>query len=91
MVARRTLNLQNKSEELEQRENLFYTRCLVQGKVCSLIVDGGSFVNVASETLVSKLGLTVQKHPKPYRLQWLNEEGEMRVSKQVMVPIAIGK
>ena len=91
LVARRTLNLQNKAEELEQRENLFYTRCLVQGKVCSLIVDGGSCVNVASETLVSKLGLTVQKHPKPYRLQWLNEEGEMRVSKQVMVPIAIGK
>ena len=42
LVARRTLGLQNKTEEQEQRENLFYTRCMVQGKVCSLIIDGGS-------------------------------------------------
>ncbi|XP_056851760.1 uncharacterized protein LOC130500849 [Raphanus sativus] len=91
LVTRRLLNLQTKAEETEQRENLFYTRCLVQGKVCSLIIDGGSCVNVASETMVAKLGLKVQKHPKPYRLQWLNEEGEMRVSTQVLIPIAIGK
>ena len=89
LVARRTLNLQSKTEEFEQGENLVYTRCLVQGKVCSLIIDGGSCVNVASETMVKKLGLKDQKHPKPYRLQWLNEEGEMRVSIQVMVPLAI--
>ncbi|XP_013688944.1 uncharacterized protein LOC106392685 [Brassica napus] len=91
LVDRRTLNLQTKTEELEQRENQFDTRCLVQGKVCSLIVDGGSCVNVACETMVTKLGLKIQKHPKPYRLQWLNEEGEMRVSTQVMVPLAIGR
>uniref|UniRef100_A0A0D3AGM2 Aspartic peptidase DDI1-type domain-containing protein n=1 Tax=Brassica oleracea var. oleracea TaxID=109376 RepID=A0A0D3AGM2_BRAOL len=76
---------------LEQRENLFYTRCLVQEKVCSLIVDGGSCVNVASETMVKKLGLEVHKHPRPYLLQWLNEEGEMKGSTQVSVPIAIGR
>ena len=91
LVARRLLNLQSKTEELEQRENLFYTRCLVQGKVCSLIVDGGSCVNVASETMVKKLGLKVQKHPRPYRLQWLNEKFEMKGSTQVLVPIAIGR
>ncbi|XP_033139498.1 uncharacterized protein LOC117131495, partial [Brassica rapa] len=91
LVARRTLSLQNKTEEQEQRENLFYTRCMVQGKVCSLIIDGGSCVNVASETMVKKLGLKAQKHPKPYRLQWLNEEGEMRVSTQVSIPLSIGR
>ena len=91
LVARRTLSLQNKTLELEQRENLFYTRCMVQGKVCSLIIDGGSCVNVASETMVKKLGLKTQKHPKPYRLQWLNEDGEMRVSTQVSVPLSIGR
>lgn len=90
-VARRNLSLQSKNDELEQRENLFYTRCLVQGKVCSLIVDGGSCVNVASETMVRKLGLKVQKHPKPYRLQWLSEEGEKKVSNQVVVPLSIGR
>ncbi|XP_056855374.1 uncharacterized protein LOC130504765 [Raphanus sativus] len=91
LVARRTLSLQNKSEELEQRENLFYTRCMVQGKVCSLIIDGGSCVNVASETMVKKLSLKTQKHPRPYRLQWLNEEGEMKVSTQVSIPLSIGR
>jgi len=91
LVARRTLSLQNKTEELEQRENLFYSRCMVQGKICSLIIDGGSCVNVASETMVKKLGLKTQKHPKPYRLQWLNEEGEMRVSTQVSIPLSIGR
>ncbi|KAF8112893.1 hypothetical protein N665_0059s0031 [Sinapis alba] len=40
LVARRTLILQSMAEELEQRENLFYTRCLVQGKVCSLWMEG---------------------------------------------------
>ncbi|XP_056854324.1 uncharacterized protein LOC130503779 [Raphanus sativus] len=89
LVARRTLSLQNKTEELEQRENLFYTRCTVQGKVCSLIIDGGSCVNVASETMVKKLSLKTQKHPRPYRLQWLNEEGEMKVSTQVSIPLSI--
>ena len=63
----------------------------MQGKVCSLIIDGGSCVNVASETMVKKLGLKAQKHPKPYRLQWLNEEGEMRVSTQVSIPLSIGR
>ena len=64
---------------------------MVQGKVCSLIIDGGSCVNFASETMVKKLGLKTQKHPKPYRLQWLNEEGEMRVSTQVSVHLSIGR
>ncbi|KAG7547976.1 Integrase catalytic core [Arabidopsis suecica] len=91
LVARRSLSLQTKSKEQEQRENLFHTRCHVQGKVCSLIIDGGSCTNVASEFMVKKLGLKVEKHPRPYNLQWLNDSGEMRVKKQVLVPLSIGK
>ncbi|XP_010490437.1 PREDICTED: uncharacterized protein LOC104768211 [Camelina sativa] len=41
--------------------------------------------------MVKKLGLTTEKHPKPYKLQWLNDDGEMKVSIQVKVPIVIGK
>ena len=33
LVARRALNMQVKEESLEQRENIFHTRCLVKGKV----------------------------------------------------------
>jgi len=40
-----------------QRENIFHTRCLINGKLCSLIVVGSSFTNVASTRVVKKLGL----------------------------------
>ena len=39
----------------QQRENIFHTHCYVQSKVCGLIIDSGSCVNVGSTTLVSKL------------------------------------
>ncbi|XP_024007271.1 uncharacterized protein LOC112083475 [Eutrema salsugineum] len=91
LVTRRTLNVQTKTEGNEQRENLFHSRCMVQGKVCSLVIDGGRCTNVASESMVEKLGLKLMKRPKPYKLKWLNEAGEMVVKNQVMVPISIGK
>ena len=48
-------------------------------------------MNVASKLLVDKLGLRMLKHPKSYKLQWLNESGEVKVNKQVLVSIAIGR
>ena len=45
----------------------------------------------ASTTLVEKLGLPLLKHPRPYKLQWLNECGEVKVNKQVLVNFAIGR
>nr|KAJ0189260.1 hypothetical protein LSAT_V11C800446330 [Lactuca sativa] len=64
-----------------QRDNIFHTRCYVQGKVCSVIIDGGSCTNVASTSMVKKLGLPMMKHQKPYELQWLNNKGEVQVTK----------
>ncbi|XP_057808596.1 uncharacterized protein LOC131023071 [Salvia miltiorrhiza] len=89
LVVRRALNVQIKQEE-EQRENIFHTRCLVQGKVCMLIIDGGSCTNVASGEMVEKLNLKTERHPHPYKLQWLNECGEIRVTKQVLISFSIG-
>ena len=74
-----------------QRENIFHTRCLIQGRVCSLIIDGGSFTNVASARFVKKMNLETKPHPRPYKLQWLSEEGELRVDKQVEIQFSIGK
>uniref|UniRef100_A0A2N9GXJ1 RNA-directed DNA polymerase n=1 Tax=Fagus sylvatica TaxID=28930 RepID=A0A2N9GXJ1_FAGSY len=91
LVARRVLNVQVKEEESNQRENLFHTRCFVNNKVCSVIIDGGSCTNIASTYLVEKLALTTLKHPHPYRLQWLNECGEIKVTRQVLVALSIGK
>ncbi|KAL3574710.1 hypothetical protein D5086_022811 [Populus alba] len=92
LVIRHALNKQIKEDYVnQQRENIFHTRCHIQNKVCSMIIDVGSCVNVASDTLVKKLNLSCIKHPKPYRLQWLNECGEVRVTKQVLIAFAIGK
>ncbi|XP_027155361.1 uncharacterized protein LOC113755590 [Coffea eugenioides] len=45
LVARRVLTVQVKDDEQLQRENLFYTRCKISDKVCSLIIDGGYVVS----------------------------------------------
>ena len=49
------------------------------------------YTNVASTALVEKLGLPLLTHPRPYRLQWLNDCGEVKVNKQVLVTFTIGK
>ena len=70
LVARRTLSVQAREDEEEQRENIFHTRCHVQNKVCSVIIDGRSCTNVACTTMVEKLRLPTSNHPRPYQLQW---------------------
>jgi hypothetical protein len=92
LVARRALNTYIKEDDMEQqRENIFHTRCYVNNKVCSMIIDRGSCSNVASTTLVEKLSLPLLKHPRPYKLQWLNECGEVKVNKQVLVAFTNGR
>jgi len=68
-----------------QRENIFHTRCTINGKLCYLIVDGGSYTNVASSRLVSKVNLDTKPHLRPYRLQWLSEDKQVKVTQQVEV------
>ncbi|XP_073031248.1 uncharacterized protein [Primulina eburnea] len=91
LVTRRIMSAQVKDEETSQRENLFHTRCFVNGKVCNVIIDGGSCTNVASVEMVEKLGLPTIKHSQPYRLQWLNDCAEVKVNRQVLVSFSIGK
>ena len=65
LVVQRVLNAQIDVSD-EQRENIFHTRCQIRDKVCGMIIDNGSCTNVASTTLVEKLGLTTLPHPRPY-------------------------
>ena len=90
LMVRRLLGGQSCDLSQSQRENIFHTRCKILDKTCSLIVDSGSCCNCCSTRLVSKLNLTIIPHPKPYKLQWLNEQGEMIVNQQVKVPFSIG-
>jgi hypothetical protein len=92
LIARRALNTHIKVDDAkQQRENIFHTRCHVNNKVCSMIIDGGSCTNVASTILVEKLNLSILKHSRPYKLQWLNDCGELRVNRQVLVTFSIRK
>ncbi|KAL4319494.1 hypothetical protein GQ457_18G009550 [Hibiscus cannabinus] len=81
LVIKRSLTTQP-TQDNQQRENIFHTRCLVNNKVCVVIIDGGSCTNVASSIMVEKLSLKTTKQPNPYRLQWLNDGGEIKVNKQ---------
>jgi len=70
LVIRHALNIQIKKDDVDQQqENIFHTRCHIQNKVCSMIINRGSCANVASDTLVKKLNLSYIKHSRPYRLQ----------------------
>ena len=91
LVEMRALSVQAEEDDEVQQENIFHTRYHVQNKVCNVIIDGGSCTNVASTTPVDKLGLPTSKHPRPYKLQWLNDSGEVRVNKQVLISFRIGK
>lgn len=91
LVTMRALNSQPTLEEPPlQRENLFHTRCTILDKVCHLIIDSGSCANIASELLVEKLGFVTTKHPRPYKLKWLNDDEELNMSKQVEIPFSVG-
>jgi len=90
MMIRRTLNNQPSMSQETQRENIFHTRCKVFENVCSLIVDSGSCCSFCSARMVEKLNLELIPHPKPYKLQWINEDGELTVDQQVKVKILWG-
>ena len=94
LVNLRTLSVIPKEEApdrvKEQRENLFHCRCKIRGRNVSVIIDNGSCTNVVSWYTVKKLGLSTLKHPHPYKLQWMNESGELKVTRQANVPIALG-
>ncbi|XP_070044886.1 uncharacterized protein [Nicotiana tomentosiformis] len=89
-VVRRVLSAQV-MEDMNQRENLFHGKCKIKDQVCSLIIDGGSCTNVASASMVDKLNLKTQRHTRPYKLQWLNKCGELKVTRQVLVSFKIEK
>jgi len=56
-----------------------------------MIIDGGSYANVASTRVVEKLGLPTISHIKTCKLQWLSVEGEIMVNKQVLITFVIEK
>ncbi|KAK1660967.1 hypothetical protein QYE76_049126 [Lolium multiflorum] len=89
VVSQRALNVLPSAST--QRCNLFQTKALVgPDKACKVIIDGGSCRNLASKELCTKLKLKYLPHPHPYYIQWLSDNGEMKVNHMVRVEFEIG-
>nr|GEV78506.1 cell division cycle and apoptosis regulator protein 1-like isoform X1 [Tanacetum cinerariifolium] len=71
------------------KHNIFQSTCTIMGKVCTFVCDSGSCDNLIAEEAVQKLGLKTENRPKPYKLQWLKNGGEVTVSKRVHVSFSI--
>ncbi|CAL2280662.1 unnamed protein product [Prunus armeniaca] len=91
LVIRRSLNAAQVLEDNWLQNNIFHTRCTSLGKVCNVIIDGGSCENVVATTMVEKLNLKMMKHPQPYKLSWLQKGNEVRVNKKCLVQFSIGQ
>ena len=83
LITRKLLKTQVMENDVDdQRDNLFHIRCLVKGTTCSLVIDSGSYINVVSIMMIKRLQISTQDHLKPYKLQWLNDNGTMKVVSQ---------
>ncbi|KAK1603709.1 hypothetical protein QYE76_027382 [Lolium multiflorum] len=89
VVSQRALNVLPSAST--QHCSLFQTKALVgHDKACKVIIDGGSCRNLATKELCTKLKLKYLPHPHPYYIQWLSDNGEMKVNHMVRVEFAIG-
>ncbi|GKC36279.1 hypothetical protein Tco_1048663, partial [Tanacetum coccineum] len=91
LVIRRVLHTKEMVSNDEQREHIFLSRCTIKEKVCSLIIDSGRCINVASTTLINKLDIPTSLHLNPYNLKWLNHGTDLKVTKHALLSFYIGK
>ena len=53
---------------------------IIDGKVCDVIIDGGSTDNIISLKAVKKLCLRSESHPNPYHISWITDEIDVKVT-----------
>lgn len=41
--------------------------------------------------MIDKLGFPKTKNPRPYKLRWLNDDTELKISEKVTIPFSVGK
>nr|GEY54440.1 reverse transcriptase domain-containing protein [Tanacetum cinerariifolium] len=83
---KQVLTLINEVDPLYDTED----ECTAKGKICTVIIDGGSCENMVSTTMVEKLGLPIQNHPDPYQLTWLKKGNLVKVTHHCLVHFSIG-
>ena len=50
-------------EDGNMQNEIIRARCTISNRVCDLTIDNGSVENIALKSLVTKLGLKIEKHP----------------------------
>lgn len=91
-MIRRVLAGQRKEEEIEEdwlRTNIFHTGFEHKGKALNVIIDNGCGMNVASQEIVQKLKLPVEKHRIPYKLSWVDDKS-IPVKTKCLITISLG-
>ncbi|KAG7961926.1 hypothetical protein I3843_09G040300 [Carya illinoinensis] len=73
------LLLTPKHEDHTQRHVIFKTHCIINHKVCNLIIDSKSCENIVPRAPVSTLQLNTEKHPKPYKISWIKRGAETKM------------
>ena len=65
-------------EEYERKlHELFHIRVISKNQKIDTLFYSGSQLNLISEEIVKKLGLTTTPHKKPYSLGWLNDKAQL--------------
>jgi len=77
------------AESLEVERSLQTTT--TKNMVCNVIIDKKNCENVASNYLEEKLKFPLIEHPRPYKLQWKNEDNEVKVSQPCIVSFSTDK
>jgi hypothetical protein len=61
-------------KEEKEMEKLFHIKIQVKNIKVDALFNCGSQANLIADDLVNKLGLEVQYHSSPYRLEWMNKD-----------------
>ena len=73
------------------RTSIFHTRMEHKDHALNVIIDNGRGINVISKTTVSCLGLKMEKHPSPYRINWVNDTNSILVKHRCLIKFSLGK
>ncbi|KAK8942514.1 hypothetical protein KSP39_PZI008914 [Platanthera zijinensis] len=78
------------TDEDWKRTTIFITITKIGENTCKIIIDSGSCMNVVSSIALIRLNLTIEPHPRPYKVAWIYTMS-ISVSQHCLVPIQLGR
>ena len=70
------------------RTSIFYTYVKINGHACKVIVDSGNCVNIVSDHVLQRAGLSTISHLAPYDVSWIDATA-LLVHHQCQVPLRV--